>query len=96
MDTMQPSQLNPIYPLRAVGLSQCGLEQPSWSFWNAQVEPFPAIVQRVIWFPPVEEQLDLDLASYIEITAGTAADLDPALETATIEHLLRDDQAERQ
>ena len=96
MDIMEPSQLNPIYPLRTVGLSQCGFEQPSWSLWKAQIEPFPAIVQPVIWFSPVEVQLDLDLASYIQVTAGTPADLDPALEAAAIEHLLRDDQAERQ
>jgi hypothetical protein len=34
------------------------------------------------------------LASYIEVAAGTPADLDPALEAATIEHLLASEKSD--
>jgi hypothetical protein len=98
---MQPSQLAPVYPFHFVGNADATLSGLGelWGGWNPQVQPlpclFPIMMLPANWFP-VEQDRVLDLATYVEGAAGTPADLDQALEAATIEYLMQDDQTERQ
>lgn len=99
---MQPSQLAPLYPFDLVGNVDgtiSGVWQRSGD-WGAQGQPspylFPVMMLPAHWFVTEEEDRCVDLAAYVEGVAGTAADLDPALEAAAIEFMLRDNQAEPQ
>lgn len=91
----QPSQLNPFYAYQTVGLfgtATAEMVQP-WGAWKAQAEPFPSLAPILSLFPARRND---ELVAYVREMAGTSADLDSVLETAAVEHLLRENQAEGQ
>ncbi len=96
---IQPSQLNPFYPVQTIGFVGTAtgeLAQPWWGMWRAQIEPFPTAPRLAVWLPSLPSTGQEALAAYVRQMAGTTADLDTDLEASGIEHLLRDDQAEPQ
>lgn len=96
MMTTQPSQLNPFYGVQTIGLF--GIPQIEatryWlAAWRAQEGPFPAPPGITVWLPIPQTD---KLAEYVQAVAGTAEDLDAELEAASIEHLMKDEQADEQ
>lgn len=90
MMAAQSSQFNPFYAFQTVGFfgaAPAATVESGWGGWKPQVEPFP--VHIVTWFPTPGTD---ELVRYVSEMVGTGADLDPNLEAAGVEYLIRDDQ----